>query len=512
MSANKILIAGIILVLAAALVLPAAAWYSYTCGPHDFGTCPAGQGCQVTGQDNCHTVTDYGSCHLCPSTQEQVCTKTCNHDYCSGTGGGTCNPSNGYCTDSQGHPKNYGSEQSCHQHGYIWHNAVTCPYERGDCLSYAIQTVYECHTSGYVSCDGQNHEKQILGTHQECQDVYSCQAISGYCTCNSQCDGDQVCSGHACVDLNCPAGQHAENHACVPDQSCTSGVVGEYTLTFTSVSGPVYEHTLVIDTYNSGTGAFTGHGFYNLDGQTWLITGTITGTSITYTLTGPGSTQGYTLTATGEIDGCVISGSGSWVEGSDSGTWTMVPVEQPPEPPVTPPSGDNSCPPMSFLDKIFEKPGYGGVFGFIAQSCVGVPTEGAIQLDAQDGESLYITTVHNGFHSLEVIQHFPEGADFTCAPDGTRTYYRSGCYVTRVSGTGALTITAKSDQGFTVVDAPSFGTDTQPTTITITNKDVDYSGVAADGHVDLTFARTPLKGNPWGLFGGYSFLQLYGMG
>src|SRR5689334_6846166 len=61
--------------------------------------------------------------------------------------------------------------------------------------------------------------------------------------------------------------------------------VGSYTIAFTCTSGctGTYDHTMNITSYNSDTGAFSGHGHYNGDAsKSWDVTGTVTGSSITF--------------------------------------------------------------------------------------------------------------------------------------------------------------------------------------------------------------------------------------
>jgi hypothetical protein len=79
---------------------------------------------------------------------------------------------------------------------------------------------------------------------------------------------------------------------------------GTYTLNFTCVSGcsGVWSHTMTISSFDSATGAFTGTGFCNAYPEnTWNVTGTVTGNSVTYTIVYTGANAGYTVNGTGTI-------------------------------------------------------------------------------------------------------------------------------------------------------------------------------------------------------------------
>lgn len=73
-----------------------------------------------------------------------------------------------------------------------------------------------------------------------------------------------------------------------------------------------FVHTMVINSFDSVTGAFSGTGFYNADPSlTWTITGTEDGNSISYTLLTGGSVPGVTLLGEGTVDSATsMSGTG----------------------------------------------------------------------------------------------------------------------------------------------------------------------------------------------------------
>jgi len=86
-----------------------------------------------------------------------------------------------------------------------------------------------------------------------------------------------------------------------------------YDLTGTwSFNDDGYIHTMVINSFNPLTGAFSGIGYYTGDSAlTWTITGTEAGTTITYVLVTGGDTPGVTLTGTGTLTSSTsMSGTG----------------------------------------------------------------------------------------------------------------------------------------------------------------------------------------------------------
>jgi len=88
-------------------------------------------------------------------------------------------------------------------------------------MSYS--TVYDCHTSGYVSCDGANHEKRIITpAHQQCDPIFGCIAVS----CPAiPCNPGYSCEGGQCVPIQgycdeqnpCIEGSHCVETQCTPD-------------------------------------------------------------------------------------------------------------------------------------------------------------------------------------------------------------------------------------------------------------------------------------------------------
>lgn len=156
--------------------------------------CPPGEVWGQTGE-NCYQVPAvYGPCQNCPSHQEQVCVETCNHDYC----------------------KNHG--QSCSQHDYQ-HHQNDCKYQRGECLDYDTQTVYDCnYNENFIKDQCSNHKGKPLLTpaHQQCDPIFGCIAVS----CPAiPCDSGYTCQDNQCVpDGSCPATPCDEGYSCVEGQ------------------------------------------------------------------------------------------------------------------------------------------------------------------------------------------------------------------------------------------------------------------------------------------------------
>lgn len=105
-------------------------------------------------------------------------------------------------------------------------------------------------------------------------------------------------------------------------------ISGAWTMdfTFTSPALGTYSHSFNVDTFDTGTGVFSGTGSYNASpAYTWDIDGTVDGDTIDYTLVYTGLSAGYTITGTGTIalDGLSMGGSfsDSLVR---SGTWASV--------------------------------------------------------------------------------------------------------------------------------------------------------------------------------------------
>ena len=97
-------------------------------------------------------------------------------------------------------------------------------------------------------------------------------------------------------------------------------LTGTYTIVFTT-GGTPYTHSMTISSMDTSTGAFSGTGYYVADPTfTWNITGTVTDSSLTFTLVYTGNSAGYTLNGSGTIasDG-TLSGTAS--DGTNNFTW-----------------------------------------------------------------------------------------------------------------------------------------------------------------------------------------------
>jgi hypothetical protein len=56
--------------------------------------------------------------------------------------------------------------------------------------------VYDCHASGYVPCDGANHEKRIITpAHEQCDPIFGCIAVS--------CPSIPCEEGYSCIENRC---------------------------------------------------------------------------------------------------------------------------------------------------------------------------------------------------------------------------------------------------------------------------------------------------------------------
>lgn len=97
-------------------------------------------------------------------------------------------------------------------------------------------------------------------------------------------------------------------------------LTGSYTIVFTT-GATAYTHSMTVSTMDVATGAFSGTGFYVADPTfTWNITGTVTGSTLSFTLVYTGNSPGYTVTGTGTIasDG-TLAGAAS--DGTSNFTW-----------------------------------------------------------------------------------------------------------------------------------------------------------------------------------------------
>jgi len=183
----KTLIFGIAVVLMAVLVLPAGA-----CPP----TCPPGEVWGQTGQTCYQVPAVYGSCNECPHHHEEVCVQ--QYGYWTGP-----------------------------QHNRVWHDRTgqNCPGGQ-TCVFRRVcddVKVYDCHASGYVPCDGANHEKRIITpAHEQCDPIFGCIAVS----CPAiPCNPGHSCEGGQCVPVPgycdeqnpCIEGSHCVETQCAPD-------------------------------------------------------------------------------------------------------------------------------------------------------------------------------------------------------------------------------------------------------------------------------------------------------
>ena len=104
-------------------------------------------------------------------------------------------------------------------------------------------------------------------------------------------------------------------------------LVGSYIIEFFCISGcgGTYSHTMNVDSHDTGTGEFSGDGYYNPDpGYTWDLEGTLVGNVIDALVTYTGIGAGYTVDLEGAVaaDGTL---SGLATSSSDQTfTWESV--------------------------------------------------------------------------------------------------------------------------------------------------------------------------------------------
>jgi hypothetical protein len=180
----KTVIFGIAFLLMAMLVLPAAA-----CPP----TCPPGEVWGQTGEHCYQVPAVYGPCNECPHHHEEACVQ--QYGYWTGP-----------------------------QHNRVWHDRTgqNCPGGQTCIFRQVCEDVkvYDCHTSGYVPCDGANHEKQIITpAHEQCDPVFGCVAVS--CPAIPCLEGqdcvDGQCLPRECPRIPCDEGTHCVETQCTPD-------------------------------------------------------------------------------------------------------------------------------------------------------------------------------------------------------------------------------------------------------------------------------------------------------
>ena len=103
----------------------------------------------------------------------------------------------------------------------------------------------------------------------------------------------------------------------------THDLTGTWTWTYYNNGVTPYEHKMMITSFNSVTGDFSGTGYYvATPGITWTVTGTADGSNVEFDILYTGNNAGYTVDAEGTIDanGIYMSGDAT-TSASQSGTW-----------------------------------------------------------------------------------------------------------------------------------------------------------------------------------------------
>jgi hypothetical protein len=95
--------------------------------------------------------------------------------------------------------------------------------------------------------------------------------------------------------------------------------IGTWDLVFvcTSSCTGTYPHTMTITQWDPAMGAFSGVGFYNVDpSYTWTVTGTITPSTVSFTMVYTASNPGYRALQTGVVHANgTMSGTGTTTQG-----------------------------------------------------------------------------------------------------------------------------------------------------------------------------------------------------
>lgn len=95
------------------------------------------------------------------------------------------------------------------------------------------------------------------------------------------------------------------------------------TWTFNYELGETWPHTMMITTFNSDTGVFSGTGYYNPDPTTtWDLDGIVIGNAVSFHIEYTGSRAPYHVDATGIIDDSGLSMGGSATAPGQSATWS----------------------------------------------------------------------------------------------------------------------------------------------------------------------------------------------
>lgn len=103
-------------------------------------------------------------------------------------------------------------------------------------------------------------------------------------------------------------------------------LVGDIAIDYTLLGGGVWSHLYTIQTFDAATGAFSGFGHYIPDASyTEIITGSVTGNTVSFHVLYTGTNANYTVDAMGTID---PNGqlTGIAISPGQSFTWIGVPA------------------------------------------------------------------------------------------------------------------------------------------------------------------------------------------
>ena len=171
------------------------------------------------GDYNANATGKSGRDGTCYSCQQKSCSQMGYRTGCSGNENATYvkSGSDGSCYSC--------STKSCSQMGYSTscggnYNAnYAASGSDGSCYSCSLKSCSAINGSYRTSC-GAGYSTSATGVSGSDGACVTCSAISGYCTADSQCAGNQRCSNNSCVAVSCGTCQTASNHTCVAVSGC----------------------------------------------------------------------------------------------------------------------------------------------------------------------------------------------------------------------------------------------------------------------------------------------------
>ncbi len=192
------------------------------------GYCTDDSGCaedEICISNSCETL----SCSGCEVASNHVCVAGCSSPtpHCDGTScvqclvdtdctgagevctNGTCTTTPGYCTTDT----DCNGNETCESNSCTPLSCTGCQTASNhQCVnSCSVPTPY-CNGSSCVECTSDTHCDTANG--EVCSNN-SCVIGSGYCTTDTDCNGNETCESNSCTPLSCTGCQTASNHQCV---------------------------------------------------------------------------------------------------------------------------------------------------------------------------------------------------------------------------------------------------------------------------------------------------------